>query len=426
MIKKLIRKTLNNLGYDVIYRGLSHNANHQGKFNSIKKIVMDKTRGGKKLIVYGSTRLTEQFCSQLHLNIAYCIDDNADGICCGKPVRNVYELAYESPQSFFVFVIQPNYNASQIIRPLTAMNLLIGRDYHIIQNFRLAGELSDSPNELRDSYLGYSRLYNEYDNKYPGFKVFGNPEKGGFRIVTLGASTTDPSVNGIASWPEHLYYLLKKTGIEPVVFNGGMNGSTSSSELVKLIRDVLLLCPDIVISYGGTLDFVFETKDEFSGNYKRPFISSHQLNLYKWIAAQEGKNILHGMQTDKGSVEIWLENQIMMHSVAKEFGIRYIGILAANVYSEGIPSIFLDERAKYVYNFDGGREIYKNYLSLKYKYNEVEQRIAKITWLLNFRHIFDKIIDHKVYYDYAHVHECGNQIIAANVLEALQKREIIR
>jgi glycosyltransferase involved in cell wall biosynthesis len=387
------------------------------------EFILNKVREGKKIIIYGDNDLVEIFISQLNINIAYCINDKTGSICCCKQVMNVYELSYEEPGHFFVVVIQPNYYLSRIHKTLTEVGLIDIKDYKVLVHLNAYTDGAF----LRDPYLGWSRLYNEHDNKFPGFKVYGEVGTRSLCIVTLGGSTTDPTHEGVASWTECLYYMLKEYGIDVTIFNGGYASYTSTEELIKLIRDVIPLHPDIVISYSGVNDFgqVRQQKNMENSHprYKRLFISAAQEKIFSWISQQEdGATVLYGIQTDKSPAMFWSDNQRMMHSISEEFGIKFIGILQAHPKSEGMASSVIEG---YITALRGQMEDNKNAflnpLSTKIMYDEAEKEISDIPYILNFRHIFDEIADFDIYFDPAHKFERGNQIIAANVFENLVK-----
>jgi hypothetical protein len=370
----------------------------------------------KKIIIYGNNELVEEFQFQWNITATYYVDNISGGICCGESVRNVYELAYEEPQSFFVVVIAPDYGFSKIFKVLTAIGLIYGQDYTpAVYRF------SYGIDSFRDPHLAFSRVYNEYGNRFPGFKIYGSINGASLSIVTLGGSTTDPIREGYASWPECLYYILKKEGINAVVFNGGFAGYTSSLELVKLIRDVIPLSPAVIVSYSGLNDFQFSVQENSSNRYKRPFVSTEQDKLFSWLSNQNQGDVLYGIQTDKSVAKFWKDNQRIMHSISDEFNIKYIGILQPNAFTEGIPSDMINKYIKYVHpsSDEFWKEVGDRIYQMKQTYDEAEYEIDRIPYILNFRHIFYGLNDYDIYLDNAHVYERGNQIIAANVFENL-------
>jgi hypothetical protein len=403
---------------DMIWKGMTISVHGNNEF------ILNKVSEGKKIIIYGDNDLVEFFISQLNINIAYlCINDKTGNIRCGKQVKNVYELSYEESGHFFVVVIQPNYRLSKIHKTLTEIGLIDIRDYKVLVHLNA---YTDGV-FLRDPYLGWSRLYNEHDNRFPGFKVYGELSTKPLCIVTLGGSTTDPIQGGTVSWPECLYYMLKEHGIDATIFNGGFAAYTSTEELIKLIRDVIPLHPDIVISYSGVNDFKLDRQpknmENFTPRYQRPFIAVAQERIFSWISQQEGgATVLYGMQTDKSPVMFWSDNQRMMHSISEEFGIKFIGILQASPRSEGIASAVIEGYlAARRGEMEDNKNVFINPLWLKIMYDEAEKEIEDIPYILNFRHIFDGIADFDIYMDLSHKFERGNQIIAANVFENLIK-----
>ncbi|MDR1418603.1 MAG: SGNH/GDSL hydrolase family protein [Endomicrobium sp.] len=390
----------------------------------IKSVVLCEVTKGKKIIVYGNNELARSVRSELNIDIAYyCDDDVTDE---DNSVRNVYDLAYEEYGKFFVVVIQPNYGKYHIFDVLTKIGLIEMTDYCMgVYVIDYKCDLKYYSPFLRDVYLGFNRIYFEHNNKYPGFKVFGKPDSKALRIVTLGGSTTDPIHAGVASWPELLYYLLKKLKIDATIFNGGFGSYTSSNELIKCIRDVIPLNPDVVISYSGVND-IWEIQDKSDNRYKRPFIDKNQDNIFKWISQQEGGvTTIYGMQTDSNVMQYWLDNHKIMHSVCNAFNIKHISILQAIAYSDGIASIFVDKhedmkmRLVYGENYEK-KLVQKYYVGKRYAY--IESKLKKYNYILNFRHIFNGLEDYDVYTDSCHVYERGNEIIAANIYEELLKK----
>jgi hypothetical protein len=366
----------------------------------------------KKIIIYGNSDLVEEFRVWANVTIAYCVDDG-DGRCCGKAIKSVFEIAYEPPQSFFVVVIQPFFRGYEIFKVMTELGLVHSQDYCIFVKLPEHDIVS-----LRDSYLAFSRIYNEQNNKFPGFKIHGDLSKNLFNIVTLGGSTTDPTLNDIMAWPEYLYNLMKKQGVNVNILNGGFSSYTSVQEMIKLIRDIILPDTkiDIIISYSGVNDFV-ETK----WIKKKPFVSGYHHDLFAWISQREGKDALHGRDTDKTPEDIWLTNQRVMSCICREFNIKFLGIFQATAFSEGQPSLFIDEYIRAGCEFWNNHQAYLNIFNMKSIYDKADKLIQNTPWILNFRHIFGENTDYDIYYDNAHVYERGNQVIAANIFENLLK-----
>jgi lysophospholipase L1-like esterase len=412
---------------DALSAGLHPNEENQAPISLSQRnidIILIKVAEGKRIVVYGNNKYVKALESELNIDVAYYVDDmNGTGQDNRKRVGNIYDVAFEKPSNFLVVVFQPEYSNPRIFKTFTELGFLDNQDYLIViskSNYELDGGYSPF---LRDPYLGFGRIFYEHDNKFPGFKVHGDINKDIPRIVTLGGSTTDAVYAGICPWPEILYHIMKRAGIEVTVFNGGFASYSSPNEFIKLVRDVLPLSPSIIISYSGINDMLmeFDPPDEQSNRYKRPFVGKSQENIFNWISQKEGgATTIYGIQTEKSPAEYWIDIQRMMHSVSGEFGIKYMALLQANCYSEGLPSGYLYERTKDVFS-ENWNMLSESFNSLKSVYDEMERKIAPIPYILNFRHIFADFADYDIYQDFAHVYEWGNQIIAANVFENLIK-----
>ncbi len=58
----------------------------------------------------------------------------------------------------------------------------------------------------------------------------------------------------VTNWTEWLEIILREKSYSVEVLAGGIQGYASSQELLKLIQDVLILRPDLVISFSGIND----------------------------------------------------------------------------------------------------------------------------------------------------------------------------
>ena len=376
------------------------------RFNKIGLSFAEADKG-KKLIVIGKNEI-----SKLILD------------CVNNPhqvhfMDDIIDLAYEDASSYFVMVIEPNRTFAQIQRDFASLNLIEGINYNLVcyRNFFETFKI------LTDAHLMYSRILD-----LPGFAVYGNPREAKLRIVTLGASTTDPCFNDFASWSEHLYNIMKDKGVESVIYNGGHCAYNSSLELIKLIRDIIPLEPDIVISYGGIADFKFVISDETTALCKRPFLHYFHAEFFERTGADE---VIFGLRNDKPIDRFWIDNMRMMNSMCSEFGIKHLGVLQANPYSEGLPPEHLNAiwRILVSQSFSHvpwGDEVVGNACDANYFkqiYDKVESQIESIPYIHSFRHIFDGIDD--IYYDGAHVHERGNEVIAAHMYETLKAMDYV-
>ncbi len=174
----------------------------------------------------------------------------------------------------------------------------------------------------------------------PGFMVYGDPrEKRAIRIVTLGGSTTDPRVR--QAWPELLRERLLARGYRVVVFNGGVAGYSSNQELVKLIRDVLPLGPQLIISLNGVNDLGFahsvkthpmvhpyqqDVMEQLvrGGRVGRVFPNTTAMTESMLAARGSLRGVNYGPVVRTTPGRQWERNVRLMAAVARELSIPYL------------------------------------------------------------------------------------------------------
>jgi hypothetical protein len=214
---------------------------------------------------------------------------------------------------------------------------------------------------------------------------------------------------------------LKKKGIEPVIYNGAFSAYNSSLELIKLVRDVVPMKPDVVISYGGIGDFAFVLSEKHKNLHKRPFVHYSLDSFFNWLSQIDSLPVSFGLQNDKTIDVFWIDNMRMMNSISMEFGIKFLGVLQASAFSEGMASVYMDSilKSKLATFLSMADEMYRNNCNFKHIYDNVESRIADIPYIRSFRNIFDNTND--VYFDSAHAQERGNEVIAMHMFKTLEE-----
>jgi len=214
-----------------------------------------------------------------------------------------------------------------------------------------------------DPHLGFAHEHaadSEIGNGQwlPGFVIYGDATADdAFHIIALGGSTTDP-IDG-ANWPKQLHQILEAEGIPAVVYNGGVSGYSTSQELFKLIRDVLPLRPDLILSLSGVNDLAFV--HSVPGH---PMVHPYQQRLLeavsgdgevillpntrRWIHRRKVQNtpeikrvlgVNYGPVVSANHVQHWGRNTRLMHAVATSSNIEYISflqpILGVGTYNPG-------------------------------------------------------------------------------------------
>lgn len=277
----------------------------------------------------------------------------------------------------------------------------------------------------------------EYKN---GLIYIGNKSNPSLKIAILGGSTSDISYDG--SWIRPLYNLLKEQNV--LIISGAMSGYSTSQEVLKLIRDILPLNPDIVISLSGVNDlgFIQATSQE------HPMIHNYQARIGRFLVDKYGSkdnkesffnkfsnkakikptgmnhklslgNLILGTKVKTSAAKNWYNNIRLQKAICQEFDIKYISFLQP-IFGTG----------KYNYTNEE-LEIYESYvesksvhgvpydLALKEFYNEAREIAKKVGFIVDIVDVFENQTD--MYADTRHPNSKGNKIIAKKIFEEIKK-----
>lgn len=362
---------------------------------------MGKAFDKKKVYLYGNiTKGAIKTANMLELLDygfgGFLVDDRND---CGRiisnyPIRVLEEVIKEKNY----YLLLSNESKKECARKLKAIGLKKGLDYNYTTLFSW-GSIKKS---MWDMNLGYT--YDE-GSKYPGFAVYGEENKANYKIAILGNSTTDDNFTDFNGkcWPAFLYEKCKSSGV--TIYNGGSNGYTSTQELIKLIRDVLPLKPDMIIVYDGFID-ICENAD-------KPFAFSYLNKLLEDARNGREIEIYKGMEREGSIFQNWLSNIVLMQAVAKASGSKFLAFAQPSrfyIEKENICEYFLsstwfwDETAK------------NQHLAFK---KELKQQclMCGYDYIYDLTDIFDDKED--VYIDSCHLYDEGNEIIADEILKVI-------
>jgi lysophospholipase L1-like esterase len=297
-----------------------------------------------------------------------------------------------------------------------------------------------------DPNLGYSHSIDSPDNfviesKHfflPGFVVYSDAKElsnEDYIIVVLGGSTTDPLIRP-HSWPDELSKILQTNGIDAVVVNGGVGAYSSSQEVFKLIRDVVELEPNLILTYDGINDL---------NNWAplpNPMVHPFQRRILKHIIdnqtgkssqllpnilflvqrlRQKGNIVKHltvGINTQKDSGEFLVRNIDIMHSVATGLGIEHVGFLQPVL---GVGAYRGDKKIwDYVINKKGGTYLKR----LKNVYATAKKATATRDYYVDLSDLF--IGQDTIYTgDGRHLTLKGNKIVAQTIFDKLEKHALL-
>lgn len=362
-----------------------------------------------KLIIYGTEETARVLYKKLCLidvNIDFFVDDDlteTGQIIGEKEVYSIYDLLYENLDT--LMVINTKKNLEQSTKVLLELGLEECRNYRYIQQYEW--------NFYRwyhwiDPNLGYSIINKGYE-KYPGFFVYGDDKEDNYKIVFCGGSTVDATLYPFKSWTEVLYDIIKQNGFGVTLYVAGAWGYPVETELIKLLRDVLPLRPDMVIDYSGVNNLVTDNK--------YPFCNVYQKQFYENASARSNiRPVSYGICSGDDNFSQWLNCERIMQAVCREFGIGFISILQpllgakGTEYSSAEREIILNTIANNpsVDYMERGKEFS----------DSVKEKMRDYKWLYDFSQIFDE--SESVWIDKCHVNESGNEIIAHKVWELLR------
>ncbi len=274
-------------------------------------------------------------------------------------------------------------------------------------------------------------------NSQPGFTIYGKGKDANqsLVIVTLGGSTTDGNVPNI--WVQALQEMMAAEGINVEVYNGGVAGYSSSQELFKLIRDVIPLKPDLIISYNGVNDLGLG-----DAVYKHPMVNNYQESIMNYLVQEPPPLVLPNTikviqsmpwyannKRNKSAVnygtivnippeKTWYRNVRMMHAVAGEFNIPYVVVLQPALGVGKYGELNTSEKQMFTNAQGYQAEGYKTLLNAFYKAAQLDCK--KLDYCENLVDVFAGQTG--IYVDKMHVNDEGNRLVAGAIFDALLRR----
>lgn len=385
-----------------------------------------ENRNGRDVVLYGTDTFSQYIYEnliELGINVLYFVEDDTKiNELKGKMIKNPFELFAENKKDIFVLVARMT-NHGEAYRKLIDMNFIYEKDFTIMG---IHGYM-DACDSV-DTLLGYNR-----NDDLLGFRIFGENKENSYKIVTLGGSTTDPSLGYCKSWSEFLYCELKKLGYDITVYCGGLAGYASTQEFLKLNRDVLELNPNMVLTLSGVNDAVF--LGDIGEKY--PFVNGYQSNFFNYLLKnnimppdtldmRNVRNISYGLDSKLSDYEIWINNMRKMNSVCNEFDIIFRGFLQPMIYCGGyIIDPELENMFEEYIKLNKGNVVEKkvNKDNMEFFIKNIKKHLNKYPYIIDLTNVFSGMSN--VYFDWCHYNEKGSFIIADNIMEEIKKYLIV-
>lgn len=398
----------------------------EGTFLRIYRITeMEELLHGKNVYIYGTDKEARRFAKYLRLldfnfqgfyeDFEFISEEEMDGY----PVNCIEDFMYEDQG----FVVIAGSRTRQMIIKMGELSCRYLDDFVLAEPFALhllfVRENALDIN-LGNTYIGTSKYpglkipERNIQYEYPGFCTYGDCNEDSYKIVTLGGSTTDGNLFNFRSWPEILFEKIGKKNV--TVWNGGVAGYTSGHELLKLIRDVLPMKPDMVIVFDGY-------NDTCQGKPAHPYSFTYVKEIFdygadrmgdEYVKQQIGAQLCEGISTEKTRFENWLGNIELLHDIAVLRNIQFYSFLQPMLMSKT-----RDKREDEIYM--SSRQFYEEELyHLESFRNEIKKPAIKENhkYIHDLSDLFDNQSD--VYMDICHVRERGNEMIAETICTVIK------
>ena len=355
---------------------------------------------GKKIVIFGAGaggRVVLQECARNGLDAAYFVDNRKKGTSFeGKEVKDPYDLMYEKENTLLILVSACRESlCREMTEQLEGMGFSSGKDFFIPQTGR-----NYAPLTLFDPLLGYGRMP-EKEGEKEGFRITPGRSRNAPVIAVLGGSTSDPTFGNIVSWVERFAEKLRKKGFDYTVCNGAVAGYCANQELLKFLRDVLPLSPELVITMDGFNDASQPRTEEHP--FYHPYLADSLKKLFEngndsslEINGKIGR-MTFGAPDRAERPAFYLRTLKALHGAAEENEVRHVGFLQPVSSMENFSAFPVSESV---------RSFYKAVLA------------ERPGFLLDASRILQGVPE--AYMDYAHYSEKGNEALSDFVLKSVE------
>lgn len=274
--KEEIRKSLQEAGFMNIYE-------NRGEYN--RKITVGKPyRFGsgswysiieqsyrKTIYVFGSSEIDLEFAEKLQMvdiQVAGIITNNDNPKNeLGIPEINISDIKACDRNQIMIYIMS---EIPAKVRILEAIGLKNGYHYRVAA-YIYGGYRVHNPYVRLDVNCGFTYVDHE---SAPGYNIIGD-EDYQYKIMVLGASATDHYYHYYPSWVQFFYEYMKERGYKTKIYNGAMQAYSEQQNLSKLIRDIPIICPDMVVYFGGGINAMNIAQEERLYCQKQPFANKY-------------------------------------------------------------------------------------------------------------------------------------------------------
>lgn len=237
-----------------------------------------------------------------------------------------------------------------------------------------------------DLLVGGSILYP--DGKL-GWKIYGTEKQAGIKIMIVGGSTSSEAYMP-ENWISKLYYKISANNIRTTIYNGAHTGNDIVIELLRILRDVHILQPQIVISMSGVNNLYYKTNENW-----------FSIERFVGVWSRNGNKDAGGNET---LYSFWSKNMKLMRCIANTYGAQFFGFLQP--MNMTIDDMSLHEKT--VYEMDGRNVGAK----------EFSQWASDEDGYVNLLRLFEN--QDEMFFDLCHYTEKGHEVIADKVYETIK------
>lgn len=357
--------------------------------------ISNSLKQGRKFFFYGTNETYSAVWKKLfrYLNIDFIgvTDDEPEE---GHNIKNIYDLMYEDIEHVLLVLGFDVHKWSRICENLQLMGF---SHRNVLGVHEFPDLVLDASVDIQ---LGHVMLYEgEELEQYLGFHVIGTEGKDKFKIVTIGGSTTAEAVYRMKSWPFCLYDRIESD--RAVIYNAAVDGYSSSQELLKLLRDVCALRPDLVISFSGVNDLMVRENNN-------PFLPYFLGSVWEKLPVRHWGGSLKQLPEEEElrGFDFWYKMEQIMHSVSMIFGFEFLCIAQPIIYSQEK----LSQKGRWEFERMEDRE---SAIEFRKKAREIKE-----DWFINMTDMLDGFPE--VFFDLMHVDEEGNNIIADHIYRHIE------
>ncbi len=365
----------------------------------------------KKVFLYGMSERSRKI-ARIYELLDFCvegyIDDETernDGHAEKRTIA-LEEIIYEA--DFFILISRSDYY--RLSETFENLGLVMLKDFGLDNPFQIS--YVGIRNEILDINLGHSFVGKQ---GMCGFSVLGNSEPQNIKIAVLGASTAEDELYSFKSWPKLLFERINNKNV--TIYNGSVAAYNSAQELIKLLRDILFIKPDMVVVYDGSIDMLTQSETDNPFAFYEMQTAMDFVNKYKneiWLDHfSESVPPFCGIKPETDIFDRWLSNIKRMKLICESEQIKFFSFFQ--------PTLFYKEsRSK---DENGLLWSAVNDNTIYQKAEEFKKRIRQIGEGYDYIYDLSDIFNHEknIYIDECHVFEKGNQLIADSVFEVIGK-----